>query len=65
MAFNIDASSIAFKETRRGINATAVIISSDGERVGKIHDVAERSSLTSVLQVHRTNASPARSGSGF
>jgi hypothetical protein len=42
MAFSIDASSIVFKETRRGINASAVIISSDGRRVGEIHDVAEK-----------------------
>jgi hypothetical protein len=42
MAFSIDASSIVFKETRRGINATAVILASDGKRVGEIHDVAEK-----------------------
>ncbi|WP_250537035.1 hypothetical protein [Caballeronia sp. AZ10_KS36] len=42
MAFSIDASSIVFKETHRGINATAVILTSDGKRVGEIHDVAEK-----------------------
>jgi hypothetical protein len=42
MAINIDASSIVFKQTRRGINATAVILTSDGKRVGEIHDVAEK-----------------------
>ncbi|EKS72653.1 hypothetical protein BURK_004352 [Burkholderia sp. SJ98] len=42
MAFSIDASSIVFKETRRGIDATAVILTSDGKRAGEIHDVAEK-----------------------
>ncbi|MDR5755204.1 MULTISPECIES: hypothetical protein [unclassified Caballeronia] len=42
MAFTIDASSIVFKQTRRGINATAVILTDGGKRVGEIHDVAEK-----------------------
>jgi hypothetical protein len=42
MAFTIDVASIVFKETRRGINATAVILTSDSKRVGEIHDVAEK-----------------------
>lgn len=42
MGFSIDASSIVFEETRRGINATGVILTSDGERVGEMHDIAEK-----------------------
>ncbi|SOE91476.1 hypothetical protein SAMN05446927_8403 [Caballeronia arationis] len=42
MAFTIDASSIVFKQTCRGINATAVILADGGKRVGEIHDVAEK-----------------------
>ncbi|WP_248324130.1 MULTISPECIES: hypothetical protein [unclassified Caballeronia] len=42
MAFSIDAPSIAFIQTRRGVNAVAFIVSDDQKRVGKIHDVVER-----------------------
>ncbi|KMZ13396.1 hypothetical protein BHUM_01728 [Candidatus Burkholderia humilis] len=42
MAFSIDVSSIVFKQTRRDINATAVILADDSKRVGEIYDVAER-----------------------
>jgi hypothetical protein len=42
MAFRIDPSSIAFNETRRGINATATIVSDDGVRIGGVDDIAER-----------------------
>ena len=42
MPFCIDASSIAFTKTRRGINARATILSEDGTRIGEISDIAER-----------------------
>lgn len=42
MAFSIDASSIVILETRRGVDATAFIVSDDQKRVGKIHDVEEK-----------------------
>jgi hypothetical protein len=40
MAFRIDPSSIAFLETRRGINATATIVSDEGVKIGEV--IAER-----------------------
>ncbi|KAK42307.1 hypothetical protein CR51_15145 [Caballeronia megalochromosomata] len=42
MAFRIDPSSIAFLETRRGINATATIVSDEGVNIGEVDDIAER-----------------------
>ncbi|WP_250508028.1 MULTISPECIES: hypothetical protein [unclassified Caballeronia] len=42
MAFRIDPSSIAFLETRRGINATATILSDEGVKIGEVDDIAER-----------------------
>ncbi|VXC78205.1 conserved hypothetical protein [Burkholderia sp. 8Y] len=42
MAFSIDASSVAFLQTRRGVDAMAFIVSDDNKRVGEIHDVAEK-----------------------
>jgi len=42
MAFRIDPSSIAFLETRRGINATATIVSDKGVKIGRVDDIAER-----------------------
>ncbi|MEZ2355026.1 AraC family transcriptional regulator [Caballeronia sp. RCC_10] len=42
MAFRIDPSSIAFDENRRGINATATIVSDEGVRIGEVEDTAER-----------------------
>ncbi|SAK86496.1 hypothetical protein AWB77_04613 [Caballeronia fortuita] len=42
MAFRIDPSSIAFLETRRGINATATIVSDEGVKIGEVDDIAEK-----------------------
>ncbi|MFM0139238.1 hypothetical protein [Caballeronia grimmiae] len=42
MAFRIDPSSIAFLETRRGINATATIVSDEAVKIGEVDDIAER-----------------------
>ncbi|WP_244808678.1 MULTISPECIES: hypothetical protein [Caballeronia] len=42
MAFRVDPSSIAFLETRRGINATATIVSDEGVKIGRVDDIAER-----------------------
>lgn len=42
MAFRIDPASIVFTDTRRGINATATILSDDGAKIGDVDDIAER-----------------------
>ncbi len=42
MAFRIDPLSIAFLESRRGINATATIVSDEGVRIGEVDDIAEK-----------------------
>jgi hypothetical protein len=42
MEFSIDHSTIVFRQTRRGINATATIMVNGTEPVGQIHDVAEK-----------------------
>jgi hypothetical protein len=42
MDFSIDPSTVKFEHTRRGVNATATIVRSTNERIGEIHDVAEK-----------------------
>ncbi|MFM0051546.1 hypothetical protein [Caballeronia grimmiae] len=41
MGFSVDAGTIEFQHTRRGVNATATIVSEDGSPAGQINDVAE------------------------
>ena len=41
MGFTVDASTIEFQHTRRGVNATATIVTEDGTPAGQVHDVAE------------------------
>lgn len=40
MGFSVDAGTIKFEHTRRGVNATATIVAEDGTQAGQIHDVA-------------------------
>ncbi|WP_250520737.1 MULTISPECIES: hypothetical protein [unclassified Caballeronia] len=42
MAFRIDPSSIVSVETRRGINATATIVSDEGVEIGEVDDITVR-----------------------